>query len=45
MSRRTLKRSVAVIVVSIAVMQTSPSPCAAWPSPHEKSAPSTQTGR
>ena len=31
--------------VSMAVVQTSPSPCAPWPSPHENSAPGTSTGR
>src|SRR2546430_2566030 len=43
-SRSIEKRSVAVMVVSIAAMHTSPSPCAAWPSPAEKSAPSSATG-
>jgi hypothetical protein len=33
------------IGLSIAVPQTSPSPCAAWVSPTENSAPSTSTGR
>ena len=37
-------RSVASIPHSIAVTQTSPSPWAACGSPHEKSAPSHQTG-
>ena len=32
-------------LVGRAVPQTSPSPCAAWVSPSEKSAPSTPTGR
>src|SRR4030081_1381422 len=31
--------------VSIALMQTSPSPCTAWPSPAENSAPSVKIGR
>src|SRR3712207_2795551 len=31
--------------VSSAVRQTSPSPCTAWPSPAEKFAPGTDTGR
>ena len=31
--------------VSSAVRQTSPSPCTAWPSPAEKFAPGTNTGR
>ena len=35
----------ALIGLSIAVPQISPSPCAAWGSPTENSAPSTPTGR
>src|SRR5215218_11394877 len=44
-SRRTERRKETSIAVSMAVPQTSPSPCAEWVSPTEKSAPSTPTGR
>src|SRR5579884_559794 len=44
-SFRTLRRRTTSIAVSIAVPQTSPSPCAACVSPSENSAPSTPTGR
>ena len=37
-------RSATRIGLSIAVPQTSPSPCAAWVSPTESSAPGTSTG-
>ena len=37
--------NVPVRQVSSAVRQTSPSPCTAWPSPTEKFAPGTKTGR
>ena len=40
MSARTCSSNVPISPVSIAVMQTSPSPCAPWPSPQENSAPS-----
>src|SRR5687767_14709871 len=40
----TRKRTTAVAPISTAVTQTSPSPWAKWPSPVEKSAPSTATG-
>ena len=45
MSSRTVSPNVPISPVSIAVMQTSPSPCAPWPSPTENSAPSTKIGR
>ena len=38
------KVSVTAIALSIAVPQTSPSPCAAWVSPTENSPPATSTG-
>jgi hypothetical protein len=44
-SRRTERRKETSIAVSMAVPQTSPSPCAEWVSPTENSAPSTPTGR
>ena len=40
MSPRTCNSKVPIKPVSIAVMQTSPSPCAPWPSPTENIAPS-----
>jgi len=39
-----LKVQVTAINVSMAVTQTSPSPCAMWPSPAENFAPSARTG-
>ena len=40
----TSKVSSTVMALSIAVPQTSPSPCAAWVSPTENSPPATSTG-
>ncbi len=45
MSSRTISSKVPISPVSIAVMQTSPSPCTPWPSPQENSAPSVWIGR
>ncbi len=45
MSVRTVNRTTARIGVSMAVPLTSPSPWVAWPSPIEKRAPATKTGR
>ena len=42
---RSPTRSVTRADISTALMQTSPSPWAAWASPTDRSAPSTQTGR
>jgi hypothetical protein len=42
---RSSKRRVTAASTSIPVPQTSPSPCAKWTSPTEKSAPGTCTGR
>src|SRR5665213_1493429 len=44
-SLRTVNRKVPLSAVSSAVTQTSPSPCTPCPSPHEKLAPGTNTGR
>ena len=44
-SSRTVRRKVPTSPVSIAVTQTSPSPCAPCPSPTENSAPSVKMGR
>ena len=44
MSLRTMNWKVPTSDVSSAVMSTSPSPCAAWPSPTSNSAPATCTG-
>ena len=40
-----VKVKVPVRHISSAVTQTSPSPCTPWPSPTEKFAPGTQTGK
>ena len=45
MSSRRCNSKVPIRPVSIAVMQTSPSPWTPWPSPTENSAPSTWIGR
>src|SRR6266481_9147368 len=45
MSLRSVRRKWPCSAVSIAVRQTSPSPCTPWPSPQENSAPGTNTGK